>query len=35
MASSKKKWFGYLFTAALSLILIVALLVSADVNEVS
>lgn len=35
MASSKKKWFGYLVTAALSLILILALLVSADVNEVS
>ncbi len=35
MASSRKKWFGYLFTAALSLILIFALLVSADINKVS
>ena len=35
MASSRKKLIGYIFTAVLSLILILALLVSADVDEVS
>ena len=35
MTSSKKKWIGYISTAGLSILLIVALLVSADIDEVS